>query len=369
LNALTAQLNQLSGSAWSAFIPLIERILAMQAQVTLSIIVLQAFSQRKWFYVPVAILYHALLDGLLVYVQYTWENTLLTYGLFILLLLPAAIWMVRIAPLQRLREAQFPVRFGSELQIFWLALRKELTQQWRSKRILVVGAVFILFGMGSPLLAKFTPEILKSVTGAEMFADLIPEPTIADSYGQYIKNLTQFGFILAVLLGMGAVVGEKERGTVALILSKPMPRWAFLISKFTAQLLVYLLAFLVAGAGAYYYTFVLFGAPDIGQFALINLLLLVWLLTFVGVTLLASVLGASTGAAAGIGLGLSVILLLAGNLPKVGPLAPGGLTAWAGQLGVGTAEVTANGGALAMAGVIVTVSLVVALAVFEKQEL
>ncbi|MFN2143928.1 MAG: YhfC family glutamic-type intramembrane protease [Anaerolineales bacterium] len=369
LQALSTQMDALNSSAWSAFVPLVERILAMQAQVTLSVIVLQAFSRRKWLYVPLAILYHALIDGLLVYVQYTWNNALLTYAGFVLLLLPAAIWMILIAPRQRLRQAAIQIPFASELKIFWLALRKEIVQQWRSKRVLVVAAVFVLFGMGSPLLAKFTPEILKSVSGAEMFANLIPEPTIADAIGQYIKNLTQFSFIIAVLLGMGAVVGEKERNTIAMILSKPMPRWAFLMSKFTAQFLVYMLAFLVAGLGAFYYTAVLFEMPDIGQFATMNLLLFTWLLTFVAVTLLASVLGGSTGAAAGIGLGLSVVLLLASNLPRVGVLAPGGLTAWAGQLGIGAEQINANGGALAMAVVIVLVSMVVSLAVFERQEL
>lgn len=369
LLAVTAQLEALNGPVWHALTPLVERILAMTAHVVLSVIVLQAFRRRSGWYVVLAIAYHALLDGLLVYVQYTWNSVALTYLGFFLLLLPAVIWLVLSARRELPRQTGVRVGFAAEFKVFWLALGKELTLQWRSKRVLVVAAVFVLFGMGSPLLAKFTPEIIGSVAGAEMFADMIPEPTIADSFGQYIKNLTQFGFILAVMLGMGAVVGEKERGTIAMVLSKPMPRWAFLLSKFTAQCLVYLLAFLVAALGAFYYTYVLFELPDVGCFATLNLLLIAWLLTFVAVTLLASVLGKSTGAAAGIGLGLAVALLLAGNLPRVGPLAPGGLTAWAGQLGSGMETVTANGGALAMAGVIILVSILVSLAVFERQEL
>jgi hypothetical protein len=39
------------------------------------------------------------------------------------------------------------------------------------------------------------------------------------------------------------VAGEKERGLTPMILSKPMPRWAFLLSKFAAQTLLYLLGF------------------------------------------------------------------------------------------------------------------------------
>jgi len=93
-------------------------------------------------------------------------------------------------------------------------------------------------------------------------------------------------------------------------------------------------------------------------------------MVFVAVALLGSALGGSTGAAAGIGLGGAVVLLLAGNLPRVGPLMPGGLLAWAGQLGAlsGT-SVPPNSGALAAAGALILLCLLGALAAFERQEL
>ena len=118
--------------------------------------------------------------------------------------------------------------------------------------------------MMSPLSANFMPALLRSIEGAEQFADLIPEPSAVDAMTQYIKNVTQFGFVLAVLLGMGAVAGEKERGTAAMILSKPMSRWAFVVSKFTAQAIVYTFGFAVAALGAAYYTTILFGPIDLG---------------------------------------------------------------------------------------------------------
>ncbi|MEM5775869.1 MAG: YhfC family glutamic-type intramembrane protease, partial [Anaerolineaceae bacterium] len=318
LSALQTQLNLFTGSAWAGFLPLLERLWAIAIHVLLSVMVARGFQKKNPLYVAGAIVYHMLADAVAVYGMYAWNNIPLTYAVLLVLLIPGAVWVFRTVRLPAEIQPEQRTGFGRELSAFWLAFRKELLQQWRSKRILVVGAVFLLFGMGSPLLAKYTPEIVSGMAGAEMFAGLIPEPGIGDAIGQYSKNLTQFGFMLAILLGMAAVAGEKERGTAALILTKPLPRWAFLVSKFAAQLVVYLLAFLVAGLGAYYYTVILFGAPDIGKFALINLILLMWLLTFVGVTLLGSVIGKSTGAAAGIGLALSVVLLLSGNIPNVG---------------------------------------------------
>jgi len=64
----------------------------------------------------------------------------------------------------------------------------------------------------------------------------------------------------------------------------------------------------------------------------------------------------------------AVALLLAGSLPRVGPLAPGALVTWAGQLGLEPAA-QPNGGALVATVVVVVVCLLAALAVFEVQEL
>ncbi len=71
---------------------------------------------------------------------------------------------------------------------FLAALRKEILEQWRTYRIMIVAIVLTAFGMMSPLLAKFTPEILGMLPGAEQFAGLIPKPTITDAISQYSKT-------------------------------------------------------------------------------------------------------------------------------------------------------------------------------------
>ena len=40
---------------------------------------------------------------------------------------------------------------------------KEMTEQWRTYRLLIVGAVMVVFGLTSPRLAKLTPELLKTI--------------------------------------------------------------------------------------------------------------------------------------------------------------------------------------------------------------
>ncbi len=54
------------------------------------------------------------------------------------------------------------------------ALRKEIIEQWRTSRLLVLLIVLGMFGMLSPLMAKFMPEIIRLVPGGEQFAMLNP---------------------------------------------------------------------------------------------------------------------------------------------------------------------------------------------------
>jgi ABC-2 type transport system permease protein len=389
LEGLQFQLNALTTSPLNASLPLIERVIAMSAHVTFSVMVWKAFARnnlrRDWFYIPLAILYHAILDFTAVMgIDVLGDNPYLLELLFAAIIVPGLGWFIWLARQDKEARPQGYIR--EEWRVFWIATMKEIRQLWRTKRLLVMAVIFLSFGMGSPLLAKLTPELLRSIEGAEQFADLMAEPTAGDAMAQYIKNLAQFGFILAILLAMGMVVGEKERGIVPMILSKPMPRWAFIMSKFTAQIGMYLGVFILAGLGAYYYTVILFGSLDPGGFALLNGLLFLWLLTFVALGLLGSTLGGSTVAAAGIGLGLSVALMLAGNLPQYGALFPGGLMGWAAQVGLKAAgvaasplsglgatpqaaELVANGGAAASAVAVIVIALVLAIGVFEQQEL
>jgi ABC-2 type transport system permease protein len=389
LAALRAQIDALTAQPWNAVFPPVERIIAISAHAVFSLMVWKAFAgggfRRNWFYIPLAVLYHAGVDFGAVYgASLIADKPLLMELCFVGMLLPGYVWTAhQVRQSLPMRSAAVPAAGGtlksnirSEWAVFRAATIKEVRQLWRTKRMLVTGAVFLVFGMGSPLIAKIIPDIFRSVPGMEQFAGLIPVPSAADAMDQYLKNLTQFGFLLAVLLGMGAVVGEKEQGVAPMILSKPMPRWAFLAGKFTAQSAMYLVCLLLSGAGAYYYTGILFGPLETGPFLLANILLWLWLLTFVALALLGSTLGKTTAAAGGIGLALSALMMLAGSIPRYGVLFPQGLLSWAGQAARQAAGAAASlgekavpGGALASATLLVVLSMVVSFGFFEQQEL
>ncbi len=250
---------------------------------------------------------------------------------------------------------------------FLAALRKEWLEQWRTYRLLAVGVVLVVFGLLSPLIAKYTPEIIKLIPNGEAIAQLIPTPTVMDAVTQYIKNIGQFGVILALLLTMGAVAQEKDKGTAAMMLVKPLPRVTFLVAKFTALALMFAVAIAIAGAACYYYTRLLFGALDVPRWLALNGLMLVFVLVYVALTLFCSVVTKSQAAAGGLALCLLFILGLAGSIPGLGEYLPGQLLAWGGGLMAGKAE--AFWPALWVSVGIIIVALMGARLIFDRQEL
>jgi ABC-2 type transport system permease protein len=253
------------------------------------------------------------------------------------------------------------------MKAFLAAFKKEITEQWRTSRMLVVVLVLGLFGLASPLLARFTPQLLSMIPEAEAFAPFIPEPTLVDAYVQYNSNIVQFGVILAILVAMGLVVQEKEKKTAALVLTKPLSRPAFLAAKFLAVTLTFAVGLAVAALGAYYYTLLLFEAPQLSGWLVLNGLVLVYLLVHVAVTLFFSTLARSTVAAAGMAFGAMLLLAVLGAIPGFGVYAPAQLVAW-GQMNLLGLPDTAWP-ALVISLALILVSLLGAWWLFEKQEI
>ncbi len=246
------------------------------------------------------------------------------------------------------------------------AFRKEWLELIRTYRLLVVAIVLVFFGLTSPLLAKFTPELITLLPTGGITIQM-PPPTVADAIGQYIKNMAQFGIILALLLTMGAIAQEKDKGTAAMMLVKPLPRGTFLGAKYLGLAAMFAITLAVAGIACYYYTLLLFEAMNALHWLVLNALLLLNVLVYVALTLFCSTLVKSQAAAGGIALGLMAILGLIGAIPGLGKYLPGELVGWGTRLMMG--DGTASWPALGVSVGLIVISLLAAWLVFKRQEL
>jgi ABC-2 type transport system permease protein len=251
---------------------------------------------------------------------------------------------------------------------FFVVLRKEMTEQWRTSRFLIVVAVLAVFGLASPLLAKFTPELLKAIPDVPVeLLSAFPTPTVTDAVAQYMKNMSQFGILLALLMAMGVVVQEKERGTAAFFLTRPVSRETFLLAKFTALTIMFTVSLALAALGCWYYTRVLFEALAWGPFLVLNGLMLVVFLVYMAMSLLASTLARTNGTAVGLAFLALVLLGGIGALPRIGDYFPGKLFSWGAAQMFGTSDPAWAAFGISL-GIIVA-ALVAAMLIFRNQEL
>ena len=205
-------------------------------------------------------------------------------------------------------------------------LRKELLESWRTLRLPVVAGLFLFVGLSSPLLARYLPEILKAAGGDQLSGLQLPPPTAADAVAQLWKNLAQFGAFAAIILAMGSVAAETDRGTAAFVLSKTVVarrvprregRWPSRPSWRSRVIL--------AVVGGWIYTAILFEPLPVAGWLGLGVLAWLGLAALAAITFLGSTVTGSVAAAAGIGfigwLGLSIVAAM----PNVGRFTPAGL--------------------------------------------
>jgi ABC-2 type transport system permease protein len=250
---------------------------------------------------------------------------------------------------------------------FPLLLGKEMREQVRTTRLPVVLIVFAILGLMSPLAARYIAEIVDAV-GGEQLQGLVPDPVVGDAIVQFTKNVGQFGIVIAILVTMGAVAGEKDHGTAAFLLTKPIGRGAFLGAKVVAIGVLLALATALAGLLSWVYTAILFEPLPVGGYVAAMILVWLSLAVFAAITLLASVTARSSVVAGGIGLGALVGAGILGAIPGIGPYLPTGLWGAAERLALGTMPDPLVGPVLVNAAI---VGVVVGLAwwAFRRQEL
>lgn len=239
---------------------------------------------------------------------------------------------------------------------FWPLLKKELREQWRTYRPLIVGSIFLMFGITTPLILKYLPLILEGA-GEGMSIEM-PPPTAAQSLLEYAGTIAQVGVLVAVLVAMGCVANELRSGTAVMTLSKPVGRGAFVTAKLAAMSLTFLVSMVVASALCFGYTVWLIEGAGLTAFIGLNLLLGLFFVLCLAVTLAFSSLFKSSLAAGGAALAVLLGQALLGAVPYVGDFMPNKILGWGNSLLMGGGK--SYWGALAVTVAAIVVSILAA---------
>ena len=240
---------------------------------------------------------------------------------------------------------------------FGVLLKKELKEQIRTYKLLIAAAVFLLFGLGTPLLIKYTPQLIE-MSGEDLIIQM-PPPSAAMAIAEYASTIGQVGVLVAVLVAMGAIARERSRGTAAMVLSKPVGMGAFIIAKLTAMSVTFIGALVLGSVACFTYTVLLIEPADISTFLAINLLVALFLVVCLAITLFFSSIFRNQLAAGGIALAILIAQALLISIPGFGDYLPANLIVWGTDLMEGQAPA-------AWGAVGVSIALIIACLYFSR---
>ena len=157
----------------------------------------------------------------------------------------------------------------------------------RTSKFIIFPAVAIVFAILSPLTAKYMNELLE-LLGVD-FVNL-PDPTVIDSYSQYISNLFEIFIIVVLFVAVSMFIRDKTKGLLPLVLSKPIDRTKYLLSKYFSLLSVLIVTLIASGLVFGYYTYVIFGEIDVVALMNVTLLFILYTMFIMSVSMLFSML-------------------------------------------------------------------------------
>ena len=129
------------------------------------------------------------------------------------------------------RQGLLPVRDGGWLGGFGNLFSKELGEWFGTRRWLVQSLIWLLIING---MMAFIMFIVPLIDGSDAFP---PEEMLTQAWGLYFGFASIFGTIGMIITAQDEVIHEKQSGTAAWALSKPITRPAFILTKLLSNVI------------------------------------------------------------------------------------------------------------------------------------
>ncbi|MCI2426217.1 ABC transporter permease [Candidatus Acetothermia bacterium] len=211
-------------------------------------------------------------------------------------------------------------------------IKKELKEQLKTYKLFILAGIFLLFEIVSPLTFYFLPEFVP-----EEVVAMLPAFTVMDVVKEYVEMLSFMGMLAVILISMGAIATERDCGTAAMVLCKPVGRGSFIVAKLVGLSLTTLVGLALGGLACYFYTSFLFGGLEASAFLSLHLLLGLFFITCLAVILLCSSLVKNQLAAGGMALVAIIGGAIVSGIPAIGDYTPNRLVSWGTELVAGPA--------------------------------
>ncbi len=256
------------------------------------------------------------------------------------------------------------------MRSFTAFFKKELLESARGWKLLLLGILFVAFGIMNPTIAKLTPWLMETLSDDLASTGMTLTAVTVDalsSWTQFFKNIPML-LIALVLLWGNTFTKEYRTGTLILMLTKGLARFKVLLAKTATVMLIwsagYWLCFGVTYAcNAYFWD----NSIAIGLMpAAVNW----WLfgMFVISLMILCSVLAKNEGIVLLATGGGVLVSYLVGLLPKLSPYFPTALMNSA-KLLVGLEHASDYRASVLMTVILCVLCIVAAIPIFNKKQL
>ena len=249
-------------------------------------------------------------------------------------------------------------------------IKKEMLEQRRSGKLIILGILFVVLGIMSPAIAKLTPWLMEMMVDTLAGNGLVFTPvsvSAMDSWTQFFKNMP-IGLIAFVLIESSIFTREYQTGTLVLSLTKGLERYKVVAAKTVVLAFLWTISYWLCAGITYGYT-AFFWDNAIAQHLLFSLTCW-WVFGLLAVALMvlfSAMAKSNTGVLAGTG---SVVLgcYLLSFFTRLKKIMPTMLMDGTSLI-YGMAEPKAYTVPLIIAAVMIPVCIAVSVSVFNRKQL
>jgi ABC-2 type transport system permease protein len=213
-------------------------------------------------------------------------------------------------------------------------IRKENGRWWFTRRWWIQSLVWLLVINGTLAIGLWVVPIVEP--------DL--KLDVALAYEFFVQMMAWFPMFAVIVIAQGAVISEKQSGTAAWVLSAPVSRESFILSKLFANALGFLVTVIILQGAVAYIQLSLYGSTllPIGPYLAGLGLFSLYLLFYLALTLMLGTFFNARGPVLGIAIGVAIASmrgvggLLSGYAPWLVKILPEALPGQANAIVTGT---------------------------------
>jgi ABC-type transport system involved in multi-copper enzyme maturation permease subunit len=217
-------------------------------------------------------------------------------------------------------------------------LRKDVREWLRGRRfwtVLVIATLVAVLTAANAWISDYLRTAFPAGPG-----EVPPDPLPMTPMANVLAPLaTQFHILAAIFATMSLIVAEREGGTLAWTISKPVSRTSVLLGKWiSATALIWVAAVAIPLLAVLGVVVVLYGQPDLGVVAVLGAGLVTVVAFYTAVTLTAATFLPSQAGVAAVGLAVFLVpSLVVGLYPPIAAVLPTAMGNWIAGLAIGMA--------------------------------